>query len=175
MHRMETISSALQMYLKTILQLQAQNKVARVKEIADKLNVTGATVSNAIKTLEEQGLVKHERYGYITLTDHGQFLADCVQKRFHVLQQFLIKVLEVDPETADADACLMEHDISPITLNRLAAFVHFIQSQNVGEPSLLQKFEEYLRDPKKWVKAPLYELCDECVEAAQCKLTGQKT
>lgn len=172
MHRPEAISSSLQMYLKTILQLQTENQVARVKEIAERLGVTGATVSSTLRTLEERGWVRHERYGYATLTDEGKHLASCVLKRFEVVHQFLVDVLRIDPQTADADACLIEHDISPATLERLSLFIEFIQSDDPTVSAIVHNFQQFLNTRPSSLHTPQSSICQECSGDGVCKLSG---
>ncbi len=69
------------------------------------------------------GLVEQESYGPIKLTATGKEQALKVQKRHRMLRKFLIEILGVDPTTAEEDACLMEHAISPQTMDKLVEFL----------------------------------------------------
>ena len=80
-------------------------------DIANELNVTKPSVSYATKRLRENGYITMDKDGLITLTERGMSIAASMLDRHHTLTQFLM-ALGVDQETAEADACKMEHDIS---------------------------------------------------------------
>jgi DtxR family Mn-dependent transcriptional regulator len=118
-----TISSNMEDYLETIHLIEAQQGTVRVKDIADRMNVSPASVSGAIKSLETQGLVSHPRYDLISLTDEGGVIARRVYERHRIILQFLKEILKLDHDTAEKDACRIEHIISPLTFKRLKTFV----------------------------------------------------
>ncbi|MCS7386058.1 MAG: metal-dependent transcriptional regulator [archaeon GB-1867-005] len=117
------ISPSLEDYLEAIYLISLEYGSARVKEIADFLNVKSSSVSEAIGRLKEAGLVDHERYGRIKLTDAGQQLAMEVYRKHMELLNFLVNVLGVPREIAERDACAIEHVISKVTLEKLLAFI----------------------------------------------------
>jgi DtxR family Mn-dependent transcriptional regulator len=95
---------------------------ARVKDIGALLKVKNPSVSGALKTLSQNGLAIHERYGKIKLTDKGRKIAAEVQKKHSLLSRFLTELAGVPPQIADIDACKMEHVISPETYQKLKDF-----------------------------------------------------
>ena len=97
-----------------------------------------------MKRLSEEGLVVHEKYGRVKLTAAGAKAAKDVFRRHETLRRFLIDVLDIDPETAREDACRMEHNISPISLERLARFLSFVESCPRDEPPWLGNYRYYL-------------------------------
>ena len=117
------ISSNMEDYLETIHILEQDNGHVRVKDIADRMSISRASASGAVKTLEKQGLVSHPRYDLITLTLEGARLAEQIYAKHLVILQFLQEVLGLDKETAEKDACRIEHNISSSTFNRLKRFV----------------------------------------------------
>jgi len=119
----ETLTSSMENYLKTIKNLEADKGVVRVKNIAQELKVKMSSVSGALETLAKEGLVSHEKYGYIQLTNKGKGLAEAICSRHQTLFKFLTEVLGVDPKTAAEDACKMEHTVSPLVLEKLVEFV----------------------------------------------------
>ena len=121
MHRKQTISSTHEMYLKVLYSVRSRHEVARVTDMARGLGVSPGTVSGVLKKLEALNLVEHDRYGVVALTDTGTAIAECVVRRFETLQAVLIEMFGVDPATAAEDACMMEHAVSPLTANRMAA------------------------------------------------------
>jgi DtxR family Mn-dependent transcriptional regulator len=119
----ETLTSSMENYLETIRNLGRDKGVVRVKNIAQELKVKMSSVSGALETLANEGLISHEKYGYIELTDKGERLAEAICSRHQALFKFLTEVLGVDPKTADEDACKMEHTVSPLVLEKLVEFV----------------------------------------------------
>ncbi len=121
------LSSNMEDYLETIAHLKREKGVARVNEIGKMLDVRNPSVNSALATLAKDGLVTHERYGSVDLTSLGVRIARDVQKRHDMLFKFLFDILEIDRETAQDDACKMEHAVSEITLKRLTQFVDAVE------------------------------------------------
>ena len=84
------LSENLEDYLEVILELEKTRKVARGKEIAQKLNIQPGSVTGALKTLDRKGLINWEKYGFITLTEKGLNIAETITKRHSVLKNFLV-------------------------------------------------------------------------------------
>ena len=105
-------------YLEAMLMLQEAHGYIRSIEIAEKLGVTKPSVSYATKRLRESGYITMDADGLITLTDTGMSVAKKMLQRHETLTAFLIAI-GVDPETAEADACKMEHDISQTTFDAI--------------------------------------------------------
>lgn len=122
-------SSSLQDYLEAILDISEKENVVRVTDIASKLNIAKASVTQTICTLKDQGLVVQERYGPVELTSRGREWALKVRYRHLVLRKFLIDVLGVDPGIAEKDACLMEHVVSPQTMEKLVDFLEIYSKE----------------------------------------------
>jgi len=118
-----TLTSSMENYLETIKNLETDKGVVRVKNVAQELKVKMSSVSGALETLVKEGLISHEKYGYIQLTDQGKKLAEAICSRHRTLFRFLTEVLGVDPKTADEDACKMEHAVSPMVLEKLVELV----------------------------------------------------
>ncbi|MFU8781063.1 MAG: metal-dependent transcriptional regulator [Kiritimatiellia bacterium] len=122
------LSESLEDYLETILLLMREHAVARSRDIAVRLGVQRSSVTGALRALAERQLIHYEPYGYVTLTDAGTKEAERVRRRHEVLRDFMIKVLSVDAEEADATACRMEHAVSKTVVDRLVAFAEFVES-----------------------------------------------
>ena len=128
MHGDSGLSSTHEMYLKVLYRLEVENDMGRVRDMAKGLGVTPSTVSAVLKKLEQAGLVLHDHYGVIKLTLAGRRVAQCVVRRFDVIKSFLMEVLRLDVEAAEVDACMMEHAVSPGTVNRMESMVHLVKS-----------------------------------------------
>ena len=68
---MEVLTPSLEDYLEAIWIIGLTEKVVRVRDLARKLRIKPPSVVGALKTLQERGLVRHERYGYVELTERG--------------------------------------------------------------------------------------------------------
>lgn len=105
-------------YLETILMQCLQSGSARSVDIATHLNVTKPSVSFAMKRLRENGYILMDRDNRITLTPSGEAIARRILERHNLLTEFLMR-LGVSEETARADACKMEHDLSDETFEAI--------------------------------------------------------
>lgn len=105
-------------YLEMILMLREKKGYARSIDIAGALGVTKPSVSFAMKRLRENGYILMDEANYITLTEQGMSIAKRIYDRHKALTRFLQKI-GVDDETARADACKIEHDISDATYHAI--------------------------------------------------------
>jgi DtxR family Mn-dependent transcriptional regulator len=108
------------MYLETISLLHEKNRIARVTDIAVALGVSKPSVHVALHELENRGLIEHENYGEVFLTQAGKAESAAIRKRHDTLTAFLRDHLGVSPETAEKDACRIEHIISEETMARIS-------------------------------------------------------
>jgi len=121
------VSASFEDYLETILVLaREQGESVRVTDLSESMGVSKPSVSAAVKRMAEAGLVDHERYGDVRLTPAGLRRAQEVASRHELLHRFLVEVLGVDETTAQQDACRLEHDLSPISVERLTRLVAFL-------------------------------------------------
>ncbi len=133
-------------YVKAIYLAERKKGYARIVEISTMLEIKPPSVTEMIQKLVKKKLVKHERYGRIKLTRKGRKLARDVFKRHTVLKNFLM-ILGVNEKLADKDACKMEHDLSPETLEVLTKFVEFIQKAPKS-PKWIKHFKYFLEKGK---------------------------
>ena len=102
---------SLEDYLETILMLQKSRGQVRSIDIANEMNFTKPSVSVAMKNLREKEYLTMDSTGYITLTEAGRQRAEDVLERHTILADLLMSI-GVSKETALADACKVEHDLS---------------------------------------------------------------
>jgi len=158
MHEHGGLSPTHEMYLKVIYRLQQGDEIARVRDMAKGLGVTPGTVSAVLKKLEIGGLVIHDRYGAVKLTAAGQRVAECVIRRFEILHAVLTEVLGIDAESAEVDACTMEHAVGPATVNRMEHLVGLVRAGRIDVRPMLRA-----RSPKSTV------VCSECEVIGTCQ------
>ena len=109
-------------YLEAILMLQLQKGYTRSVDIASMLNVTKPSVSFAMKKLRESGYISMSPDGLITLNESGLEIARQVYSRHKVITKLFV-LMGVSEEVAAEDACRVEHDLSPETVERIRDFV----------------------------------------------------
>jgi len=140
------LSRSMEDYLEAIYNLKVRSQIARVKDIAREMNVRMPSVTGAIRALAEKGLVKHQPYENVELTEAGLTRARGVAHRHSAVREFLIGVLGLDEANAEREACELEHAIAPDTLGRLVKFVDFVRAHGDDLSFRLDDFRAYLRD-----------------------------
>jgi len=129
-------------YLETILSLIYQTGTARVRDIADRLRVAKSSVTVALRGLAKRALINYEPYQLVTLTEQGRVLGRRIRRRHKALSDFFTEILDVDKETAEANACRMEHVIGEGVMQRLSCFVEFMSNSSVPARQLPQAFRD---------------------------------
>lgn len=124
---MPKISASSQDYLEAILELAKENNTIRSIDISEKLGVSRASVNRAIGVLKDAGYAIQQRYSNISLTPEGVNAALSVRDRHSTLKLFLTEILKVSDQTAEEDACKMEHSVSVETLEKLKEFMKSIK------------------------------------------------
>lgn len=107
-----------EMYLETILILKKKMKNVRSIDVARHLNYSRPSVSRAMALLRENEYITVDDKGFIDFTEKGQKTVDEVYEK-HVVLTELFKGIGVSPETAEEDACRIEHIISEETFKKL--------------------------------------------------------
>ena len=106
-----------EMYLETIYVLSKKG-VVRSLDVAEYMGFSKPSVSRAVGLLKKGGYLKVGDDGSLILTDLGKEIAEKTYERHTVLSKLFV-ALGVNPETAAADACKMEHIISDETFAAL--------------------------------------------------------
>ena len=106
-------------YLETILVLTKRNGRVRSVDVAAELEYSKPSVSRAIGILKKEGLVEVDKAGWIKLTYTGKQRAAAVFDRHNVIAGYLNELLGVDKNTAQEDACRIEHIISEKTYEKM--------------------------------------------------------
>lgn len=115
-------------YLEAMLMMREERGYIRSRDVADRLGVTRPSVSYAAKRLRENGYIRMDRDGLITLLPSGQEIADRIIERHRILTGFLMAI-GVSEETAKEDACRLEHDFSDEAFDALRAHAGKIRGE----------------------------------------------
>ncbi|MBE6854254.1 MAG: metal-dependent transcriptional regulator [Ruminococcus sp.] len=109
-------------YLETILILRNRGAEVRSIDIVREMELSKPSVSRAVGILRDGGFITVDENGYITLTPDGLAVAEQIYERHEVLTDWLIG-LGVNRETAEQDACKLEHAISAESFEKLKAHI----------------------------------------------------
>ena len=119
-----------EMYLETILILGIRKNLVRAVDVAEEMHLSKPSVSRALAKLKNDSCIIVDGNGHIAFTEKGRAIAEKIYERHLVLTEILM-ALGVDRETASADACKMEHDISEKTFDAMK--LHLKMKQNAPE------------------------------------------
>ena len=107
-------------YLEAVLVLQKQKGIVRSVDVARHMDVSKPSVCHAVATLKNGGFLTMDDGFFLHLTNIGREVAEQIYEKHRFFTERLIAA-GVDPETAEADACRIEHVISDESFERLKA------------------------------------------------------
>ena len=143
MSRKEPLSSNMEDYLEAIFHISEEKQAARAKDIADRVQVNKSSVTGALRSLSDKGLVNYAPYDIITLTTKGKKLAVEIVRRHEALKEFFIKILLIDKDEAEETSCRVEHAVSKNIIDRLIRFVEFMEICPRGGKEWLKGFRRH--------------------------------
>ena len=109
-------------YLEAILMLSKKRSKVHAIHIVNMLNYSKPSVSIALKKLREEGYIEIDSDSHIHLTESGLKVASTIYERHQVLTQILTEI-GVPADIAEEDACKIEHDLSPITFQKIKEYI----------------------------------------------------
>ncbi len=112
------IQESAENYLETILELSHEKSFVRSIDVATRLGFSKPSVSIAMKNFVKLELVEINENGHIFLLPKGREIAEKTFERHHTLKKLLVSI-GVDEQTAQKDACKIEHVISQQTFDCL--------------------------------------------------------
>ena len=115
-------------YLKAIYDIERAGGAAATNDIAQRLEIAPASVSGMIRRLAEQGLVSHERYRGVRLTEDGRRVALRTIRRHRVIETYLVRELGFAWDRVHQEAERLEHAASEELIDRMATAL--------GEPAV---------------------------------------
>lgn len=121
-------------YLKMVYHLQQEEAPVRTTTLARALGVEPASVTGTIKRLAELGLLDYEPYRGVTLTPEGEKIALEVIRHHRLIELYLIEALGYSWDEVHAEAERLEHVVSPLFIERIAAALGHPELDPHGEP-----------------------------------------
>ncbi len=132
------LSSSLEDYIEAIYNLQNSEGKVRSIDIARKLGVSRASVSEAVQKLAKDGLVDYSKYNDVTITPQGKKAAEEVLSRHKIFTEFFVDILGIPAKEAEENACRIEHVISSQIYNKLKSYIAYLNEN----PEIIKKFKE---------------------------------
>jgi DtxR family Mn-dependent transcriptional regulator len=127
--RAETPSASVEDYVKAIYSLtQRSGDGASTTDLAERLDHTPGSVSTMLRRLDDSGLVDHEPYRGVTLTEEGRRLALSVVRRHRLLEAFLVSSLDIPWDEVHGYAEELEHAAPDELIEAIA--------RKLGDPSV---------------------------------------
>ena len=115
----KTVSNQAEEYLEAIYRLENKVGYARTMDLSRELGVVPGSITNTIENLERKGLVIHEPYRGVKLTDDGRKIASSILRRHRLAERLLTDFLHLDWSEVHDPACELEHALSPEILKPL--------------------------------------------------------
>jgi DtxR family Mn-dependent transcriptional regulator len=116
---MSEVTEVVEEYLEGIYRLQEKSGVARTSDLVKLLQVVPGTVTNTVERLEKEGMLRHESYRGVKLTDKGQKIALDVIRRHRLSERLLTDFVHVDWDKVHDAACKLEHGITDDVIKKL--------------------------------------------------------
>ncbi len=140
------LTSAMEDYLEVIYHLEQESRIARVRDIAKRLDVKMSSVSSALKILGTRGLIRYDPHQFITLTEKGILRAKEIVRKHEILKRFLATVLQINDSVAEDNACRIEHYLDPEVIDKLIRFLEFVQTCPVDQSRWMEINAESCHD-----------------------------
>ena len=130
------------------LEDEYRRQLAKMDGLEEGVEVSISLMAKEEIFLSDEGLVQHEKYGYVELTAEGEEIAKETIRRHKALKCFFNQALGIDEKTAEEDACKIEHVISVASMERLVKFLEFMEACPLGEANFPQRYRYFLEHGK---------------------------
>lgn len=156
------LTKSLETYLLAIDTLLENKQSIIVKDIAEFLQIGGASTSNAIKKLREKGYIIYEPYENITFTMKGKEVVSLKKYRHNTITKFLNRVLGIDLQSAKINAEAIEYSMTNDVLIKLVGFMDFMEHCNCSEPKWIKSCQSALKEGQ------ISKNCQNCTGGCCC-------
>ena len=121
-------------YLEAIYRLGGHEAPVHLSELAERLDLSAASVNEMVRRLEEQSLVEYTPYRGVQLSQEGTCKALSVLRRHRLWERFLTDVLNLSWDVVHEEACRLEHAASEMVTEKLAEFLQQPECCPHGKP-----------------------------------------
>lgn len=131
------LTSSMEDYLEMIYRNSLEAGSMRINTLSELLNVRPSSTTKMVQKLTKAGMVDYQKYGIIFLTEKGKSIGEFLYNRHNIIEAFL-ECIGIS-ENAFVETELIEHNISPRTLQNINLFNHFIKEN----PDFKERFESF--------------------------------
>ena len=149
MSKKHNLSASMEDYLEAIFNLSSSGGVVRSKDIAEVLSVSQSSVTGALRSLSDKGLINYKPYGYITLTEKGRKAASGIARKHEIIKSFFVDILGVDPSEAQEAACQAEHAFGSELILRIERLLEFVAGADNGK-GIAPQIRAFCDNPEKF-------------------------
>ncbi len=167
------ITPRIEDYLEELFLIESTGHEVTVTGLAERLKITKGTVTATVQKLVELGLVEHERYGNLHLTDSGRRKGMSVFRRHEGFRAFFHELLGLDREHSSEMACSMEHYVDNVTEDRLYALLEFFRRAHAEHQPWVDEAFLAIERPIIILPVPL-TLCEIGAKGAILRLTADE-
>ena len=132
------LTSGLEDYIEAIYIADINKTQLKGAQLARNLNISRASVSEALAKLVSRGLIRYESYGTIQLTEKGKTEAVQVYHKHNILKEFFEKILSIAPDDAEEMGCKIEHIIPKNILEKIRQYTLYCERH----PEIAENFNK---------------------------------
>jgi DtxR family Mn-dependent transcriptional regulator len=130
-------------YLEAIYVVSREKGYARTKDVAAELRVSPSSVVEMFRKLDKQGLVRYRKYEGVVPNPEGLRIGKMIKSRHDTLKAFFMRI-GVPEDIADEDACMMEHELNPRSIEQIQFLLNFVD-ERADRSYTFADFEAYCR------------------------------
>lgn len=165
------ITARIEDYLEEIFLLESSGLEITVTNLAERLKITKGTVTSTVQKLVDMGMLAHERYGALHLTDSGRSMGLMIYRRHDGLRAFFHEFLGLDRDRSSEIACGMEHFLDSTTENRLFSMLEFLREARAQKQPWI---EELIASTQNYISLPVpLSLCKTGDKGVVAKITAE--
>ncbi|MHC1709402.1 MAG: metal-dependent transcriptional regulator [Methanomassiliicoccales archaeon] len=128
------VSENIEEYLECIWELTQDGTPARTTDIAKKMKVSPASVTEMMQRLDSLGYITYEKYKGVTLTESGNKIGETIKRKHRLLERFLVDVLGIAKDKSHDEACRLEHMLSDESERRISEMMNHPTTCPDGDP-----------------------------------------
>jgi DtxR family Mn-dependent transcriptional regulator len=128
------VSENIEEYLECIWELTQDGTSARTTDIAKKMKVSPASVTEMMQRLDSLGYITYEKYKGVLLTDPGKRIGETIKRKHRLLERFLVDVLGIAKDKSHEEACRLEHMLSDESERRISEMMNHPTTCPDGDP-----------------------------------------
>ncbi|ROR27231.1 DtxR family iron (metal) dependent repressor [Mobilisporobacter senegalensis] len=132
------LTASMEDYLEMIYRLSLNTGFTRIHELSAALNIQPPSATKMVQKMNELGLIKYEKYGYIMLEENGRVLGKSLLKRHETIET-LLRLLGVPEDVILLETEKMEHTISSDTICCFDDYIDFVNMN----PDITERFKDH--------------------------------